>query len=69
VQNNYGGTALMIAATTGSPEVVQLLLDSGADAAIKDKGGKDALRWAAEARRPQAVQLLQQHAGGSRKAG
>ena len=43
----YGRTPLHIAAAKGHHAIVKLLLQAGADPAIKDKGGQTPLRYAA----------------------
>ncbi|CAN0316911.1 unnamed protein product, partial [Ectocarpus sp. 4 AP-2014] len=45
-----GGTALMEAATSGSQEVVDLLLAAGADPMVRDKDGVSPLMQHADAR-------------------
>lgn len=50
VPDMYGRTPLMNACRLGNPECVKLLLDSGADATLKDKQGRIAPMFAAGAR-------------------
>jgi ankyrin repeat protein len=54
-RDNRGNTLLMQAAGFGSPEAVQLLLDSGADANAKNALDGTALIWAATDRRKAAM--------------
>ena len=48
-RGSFGLTPLMAAAGSGSVEVVELLLDGGADRALKDDAGKTAFEHVAEA--------------------
>ena len=57
-QNDFGLTALMNAAAEGKVDVVKLLIESGADPALKDHSGKTARQWAAERNHPEVVALL-----------
>jgi ankyrin repeat protein len=55
-------TPVMIAARTGSADVMRLLLASGGDANAKEGvRGQTALMWAAAERHPQVVKLLLEH--------
>lgn len=49
VRGHKGRTPLMCAARGGSAEVARLLLARGADIALQDNGGKDALRYLGDA--------------------
>lgn len=51
-------TPLMMAAQYGSPQVVQLLLEEGADATLKNEQNLTALDFAQRAERKDAVRLL-----------
>ncbi len=51
-------TPLMMAARYGSPEVVQLLLEEGADPALRNEQNLTALDFAQRAERKDAVRLL-----------
>ena len=51
-------TPLMMAARYGSPEVVRLLLEEGADPTLRNEQGLTALDFALRAERKDAVQLL-----------
>jgi ankyrin repeat protein len=54
-----GDTALMIAARTGIPEAVQVLLDAGADInATESWGGTTALMWAVNENNQDVIRLL-----------
>jgi len=44
-QNTDGITALMLASSAKSPSKVKLLVESGANATLKDRGGRDALAY------------------------
>lgn len=46
--NNYGWTPLMAAASQGCDDIVDLLLENGADAAIRNQGGKAAYNMVLE---------------------
>jgi ankyrin repeat protein len=48
-RGSFGLTPLMAAAGSGSVEVVELLLDGGADRTLKDKAGKTALDYLEQA--------------------
>jgi len=54
-----GTTPLMMAAMYGTPAAVKLLLDAGADTAMKNKLGMTALDFARRANRPDAVELIE----------
>jgi ankyrin repeat protein len=57
-QDAAGETALMLSATSGSPEIVKLLLDKGADVNARSKAGYTALMLFSLVGRPDAVKLL-----------
>ena len=59
-QSPNGTTPLMMAAMYGSTESVKLLLDAGADTAMKNQLGMTALDFAVKANRPDAAALIQQ---------
>jgi len=60
----YGMTALMYAAVSGSPDSVVLLLDAGAEIAKTDDSGNTALMFACEYRKPEtAAALIDRGAG------
>uniref|UniRef100_A0A1X7T8R6 Uncharacterized protein n=1 Tax=Amphimedon queenslandica TaxID=400682 RepID=A0A1X7T8R6_AMPQE len=56
--NNYGNTALIVAAEEGHYDIVQLLLNNGADQSTANYLGKTALVLAASKRHHEIVQLL-----------
>lgn len=58
-QNRQGLTPLMLAASKGHFEVVQLLLREGADVDIQDYTGRGALGWARGGRDRRIVQALE----------
>ncbi|HVA67650.1 MAG TPA: ankyrin repeat domain-containing protein [Elusimicrobiota bacterium] len=58
-----GMTALMFAAYHGQTCIVRLLLEAGADAALKSKDGMTALDFARTASREDAIDLLLSHGG------
>ena len=53
-----GSTPLMMAAQYGTREVVKLLLDEGADPALKNQLGLSATDFAARAERPELVEAI-----------
>lgn len=57
--DEFGWTLLMTAACAGSLQVVQLLVESGADTTIKDKAGSTALSLAQKKNRTEVVAFLQ----------
>jgi ankyrin repeat protein len=57
-RNDYGSTALVIAAETGSVEVVEFLLKHGTDPTIRNKTGSSALHRAAQNGHLGVVRLL-----------
>jgi len=61
VVSEAGDTALMLAARTGKPDAVAMLLDHGADVNKANAAGETALMWAAAARNASAVQVLVDH--------
>jgi ankyrin repeat protein len=73
--NSMGLTALLGAANRGSNEIIQLLADRGARLDVKDKEGRDAIRWAegvflaavGAEYKPTTVELLKKLMAGSNK--
>lgn len=51
-------TPLMMAAHYGNPDVVQLLLEEGADASMKNEKGLSAMDFARNAKRPAVVEMI-----------
>lgn len=59
-----GTTPLMLAAREGQEEAVQLLLDEGADASLKDRAWReDAAEFALRAQKPWIAELIRRHLG------
>jgi serine/threonine-protein phosphatase 6 regulatory ankyrin repeat subunit B len=58
MKNNNGRTTLMEASTAGRTEIVQMLLEKGADLDVKDDNGKTALMEASTSGRTEIVQML-----------
>jgi ankyrin repeat protein len=56
-----GATPLAYAASLGRAEVVELLLDRGADAALKNIRGQTALELAEENNQKEITELLRRH--------
>ena len=57
-KDRLGGSPLLWAAGLGTPEAVELLIDSGAEVSIQDKNGLTPLLWAAGTGDPRSVQIL-----------
>jgi ankyrin repeat protein len=57
----------MIAATKGNERIIRLLLEHGADLALKDADGLTALAWAKKTHRDEVAKMLQQAAASKRK--
>ena len=61
VVSESGDTVLMLAARTGKPDAVAMLLNHGADVNKTNATGQTALMWAASQRNSAAVQVLIEH--------
>ena len=59
MQDKYGSTALMNAATVGDEEVVSVLLDHGADVSITNDEGETALMIATSYEADEIIRLLE----------
>lgn len=59
--DEYGSTALIMAALRGDEEIVKWLLDAGADSAAADRNGWTAMVWATSRRHQGVVELLKQY--------
>ncbi|RYX91966.1 MAG: hypothetical protein EOO28_23830 [Comamonadaceae bacterium] len=57
-QSPNGTTPLMMAAMYGTGAAVKLLIDEGADATLKNQAGLNALQFAQDGSRPDAIELL-----------
>ena len=63
-----GYTALILASRWGRTEIVNLLLEEGADGLARDEFGKSAAYYARKEGRLAALQLLQRHVNKSAHA-
>ncbi len=54
-------TPLYFAITKGYPEIVELLLELGADTSIKDDFGRDTFEVARQFKRPEILKILEEH--------
>ena len=61
VVSESGDTVLMLAARTGKPDAVAMLLNHGADVNKTNATGQTALMWAAAERNAAAIQVLLEH--------
>jgi ankyrin repeat protein len=66
---DFGRTALLMAATTGREDVVQLLLNKGANPSARDHGGNTPLGWARKRGETSVVKLLEKASGKEPLAG
>lgn len=60
-RGNGGFTALLLAASTGSPQVLAALLELGADISARDVRGRDAFALAQQRADPVIIGLLAKH--------
>jgi uncharacterized protein len=60
-QDQYGATALIMAAAEGHLPVVQELLSRGANMRATDRNGWTALMWASSVRHKDVVDLLREY--------
>ena len=56
--NNNGNRPLQLAASSEKPEIVELLLNKGADTEVRDESGETLLHWAAKKEILEVVELL-----------
>lgn len=59
-KDEYGNTALMLAACWGHIDIVTLLLDKGADIDLKSSKGQSAVMWAENNQRSEVLELFRQ---------
>jgi ankyrin repeat protein len=59
--DEFGQTPLVLAAEHGRAQVVELLLDNGADPNVPDSRGRSALHWAANQHDEEGVRALLSH--------
>ena len=64
VQDEYGYTALIWAASYSKPDMVKLLLDAGADDEITDIDKHNALYWANYYGHPEVIEFLNKNLDG-----
>ena len=57
----WGRTPLIIAIDNNQPQVVKVLLISGADPTLMDRDGRDALYFASQRNNPEILELLRKH--------
>jgi len=60
-KNNFGNTALMIAAKHGFNKIIQKLLKAGANSKLRDNNDKNAYQLAVEAQQTESAQLINQN--------
>jgi ankyrin repeat protein len=66
VQDEYGYTALIWAASYSNPDMVKLLLDAGADDEITDIDKHNALYWANYYGHPEVIEFLNKSLDGKK---
>lgn len=66
LQDRTGRTALHVASFKAQPEVLQLLLDNGADACASDKAGNDSISLARMTGRKKSKELLELYVEGAK---
>jgi ankyrin repeat protein len=64
-QDEGGGTALYYAAKRGHADIVQMLLDAGADTKIRNKDDETAEMIAAKQAHPEIVKMIRERSGGA----
>ena len=64
-----GTTPLMMAAHYGSPAAVKLLLEAGADTAMKNQLGMTAIDFARRGNRPDSLEMISAHIRGQQPKG
>lgn len=58
-QDSHGWTALITAAHRAEAGTLRVLLDAGADPAVKDKMGRDALYYAKGSQDPEKIKIIE----------
>jgi ankyrin repeat protein len=66
VQDEYGYTALIWAASYSNPDIAKVLLDAGADDEITDVDKHNALYWANYYGHPEIIELLNKNLDGKK---
>lgn len=61
LKNDYGRTALMLAAKYGQADMVELLLENGANVNAKDNNGRAALDYAYQSEHQQIASLIKEY--------